>query len=150
MSTKCSLLGWMNHLNISAMEKEGICEKVFSRDVFNKYFLLLFEVTVCFTKAEMHSIHANLVFQGLSWVFFFFSSPAVTLAVVGSSSTSVPFCLMASHCAPNKSIPLTWGGRKESVFYRTLSFTVFFLFLCSCNLRTWPHLHPTSENSNQL
>lgn len=136
------LTSWVNESfkHLRHGKKKAYVRKCFLRKClihFQEIFLALIRGDGVFYKG-WNSLHSCKSCFSEAQLSFFFSSPAVTLAVVGFSSTSVPFCLMASHCAPNKSIPLTWGGRKESVFYRTLSFTVFFL---PCAPVTYVHGH---------
>lgn len=108
-----------------------------------KNVLLLFEVTLCFTKDQKPSIHSNLVFQRLSWVIF--PLPVLHWLLLAPRP-------LASHFASGLHIVLRTkashspvvGGRRG--FLSNTELHGFLSSLRSCNLRIQPHLHPISGN----
>ncbi len=108
-----------------------------------KYFLLLFEITVCFTKDQKPSIHSNLVFQRLNRVIYplpllHWLLPAPRpLASYFASRLHIVLQTKASHS------PVV-GGRRG--FLSNTELHCFLSSLRSCNLRIRPHLHPISGN----
>ncbi len=136
------ILGQINPLNTPDVERWETEVLHYSLPAL-KYFLLLFEVMLCFTKNQKPSIHSNLVFQRLSRVIF--PLPVLHWLLLAP-------CPLASHFASRLHIVLRTkashspvvGGRRG--FLSNTELHCFLSSLRSCNLCIRPHLHPISGN----